>query len=89
MAVQAYVFIRCEGSKAKEVMEKIREKEHVIRSNTVFGDYDVIARVRVSEMPSSFSVHRLEEIILQEIQKVKGVISTNTHIVTSHDPEFE
>ena len=89
MAVQAYVLIRCEGAKANEVVEEIRKKDHVERANTVFGDYDAIARVSVRELPSSFSVQRLEEVIFKEIQKVKGVASTNTHIVTSPDPDFE
>ncbi len=89
MAVQAYVLIRCEGGKAKSVVEQLRKKEHVARANSVFGDYDAIARVSVKELPSSFSITRLEEIIFNEIQKVSGVISTKTHIVTSHDPDFD
>ncbi len=89
MAVQAYVLIRCEGGRSKEVVEKLRKQEHVARANTVFGDYDIIARVSVEELPSFLSIQRLEEIVLDEIGKIKGVLSTNTHIVTSHDPGFE
>ena len=89
MAVHAYVLIRCEGGKMKHVVQELRKKEHVARANSVFGDYDVIARVRVRELPSSFSVLRLEEVVISEIQKIKGVISTNTHIVTSLDPQLE
>lgn len=89
MAVQAYVLIRCEGAKAKQVVDEIRKKDHVRRANMVFGDYDAVARVSVRELPSSFSVQRLEEVIFDEIQKVSGVMSTNTHIVTSPDSDFE
>jgi len=89
MAVQAYVLIRCEGGRTREVVEKLRQQEHVARANTVFGDYDIITRVSVEELPSFLSIQRLEEIVLSEIGKIKGVLSTNTHIVTSHDPDFE
>jgi DNA-binding Lrp family transcriptional regulator len=89
MAVQAYVLIRCEGGRTKEVVERLRKQKHVARANTVFGDYDIIARVSVDELPSFFSIQSLEEVVLEEIQKMKGVLSTNTHIVTSHDPDFE
>ena len=89
MAVQAYVLIRCEGGRTKEVVGRLRKQEHVARANTVFGDYDVIARISVEELPSFFSIQSLEEVVLEEIQKMKGVLSTNTHIVTSHDPDFE
>jgi len=89
MAVQAYVLIRCEAGTGTRVVDELRKKEHVARANTVFGDYDAIARVSVKEFPSSFSIIRLEEIIFKEIQRVAGVISTKTHIVTSRDPDFD
>lgn len=89
MAVQAYVLIRCEGGRAREVVDRLRKQEHVARANTVFGDYDVIARICVEELPSFLSIQRLEDIVLDEIGKLKGVLSTNTHIVTSHDPDFD
>jgi len=87
MAVSAYVLIRCEGGMAEDVMNKLRKKEHVVKADTVFGDYDVIAYLEVKELPSAFSVRTLERIVIDEIQKVKGVLNTNTHIVTS--PEYE
>ncbi len=89
MAVQAYVLIRCEGGRAQRVVEEIRSKDHVVRANTIFGDYDAIARIQVKEFPSAFSVASLEQIVIEEIQHVKGVVSTNTHIVTSPDPDFD
>lgn len=87
MSLRAYVLIKCEGGVAEEVVEKLKRKEHVKRADTVFGDYDAIAYVEVRELPSSFSIRTLEEIILNEIQKVKGVLSTNTHIVTTKEEE--
>ena len=83
MAVSAYVLIRCEGGKAEDVMRELRKKEHVVRADTVFGDYDVIAALEVKELPSTFSIRTLEKIVIDEIQKVRGVANTNTHIVTS------
>ena len=85
MAVSAYVLIRCEGGKAEDVMHDLRKKEHIVRADTVFGDYDVVAVLEVSELPSTFSIRTLEKIVTDEIQKVRGVLNTNTHIVTSPD----
>ena len=85
MAVSAYVLIRCEGGMPEEVVRKLRQKGHVKRASTVFGDYDAIARVEIDELPSSFSVLTLERVIFDEVQRIKGVLSTNTHIVTSAD----
>lgn len=83
MAVRAYVLIRCEGAISEEVVRKLRQKEHVKQADTIFGDYDAIAYLEISAMPSSFSVLSLQKVILEEVQKIKGVTSTNTHIVTS------
>jgi DNA-binding Lrp family transcriptional regulator len=85
MAVSAYVLIRCDGGKAEDVMHDLRKKEHVVRADTVFGDYDVVAVLEISELPSTFSIRTLEKIVLDEIQKVRGVAHTNTHIVTTPD----
>jgi DNA-binding Lrp family transcriptional regulator len=89
MAVHAYVLIRCTAGRSKQVVEELRGQEHVVRANTVFGDYDVIVRLRIEDLPSFFSVQRLEEIVIDEIQNVKGVMTTKTLIVTSIDPKLE
>jgi len=86
MAVQAYVFVRCEAGKAPNVVQALRKKDHIVRANTVFGDYDAVARVAIREL---FSIQRLQEVVFDEIQNVHGIISTSTHIVTSNDPGLE
>ncbi|MFQ5795366.1 MAG: Lrp/AsnC ligand binding domain-containing protein [Candidatus Bipolaricaulia bacterium] len=83
MAIRAYVLIRCERGTADEVVEKIRDKEHVKRADTIFGEYDAIAYLVIEELPSMFSVRALQAIVLEEIQRTRGVLNTNTHIVTS------
>jgi DNA-binding Lrp family transcriptional regulator len=35
------------------------------------------------ELPSSFSVAELYQVVTEEIRKVEGVFSTSTHIVTT------
>ena len=83
MAVSAYVLIKCEGGKADEVVRKILDGKHVKRADTLFGDYDAIAYLEVEEMLDTFSVRKLDEIVTKEIGRTKGVVSTNTHIVTT------
>lgn len=83
MPVSAYVLIRCRGATEEKVAEELRKKPHVKRVDTVFGDYDIIAYLEFDELPSSFSVAELYQVVTDEIRKVEGVFSTSTHIVTS------
>lgn len=83
MAVAAYVLIRCRGATEDKVADIVRQKPHVKRVDTVFGDYDIIAYLEFDELPSSFSVAELNHIVTEEIRKVEGVFSTSTHIVTT------
>ncbi len=87
MAVQAYVLIKCRGGTVEDVLKSVLKKEHVKRADAVFGDYDIIAYLEVTELLSTFSVNKLDEIVTQEIGKMKGVVSTNTHIVTTGGEE--
>jgi len=82
MAVAAYVLVRCRGATEGKIAEILRTKPHVKRVDTVFGDYDIIAYLEFEELPASFSVAELHNIVTEEIRKVEGVSSTSTHIVT-------
>jgi len=83
MAVSAYILIKCQGGMVEEVARKILKEEHVKSADTLFGDYDLIAYLKVEEMLDTFSVRKLDEIVTKEIARIKGVVSTNTHIVTT------
>lgn len=83
MAVNAYVLLKCQGGMAEEVARRLLEGSHVKRVDTLFGDYDVVAYLEVEELLDTFSVRRLDEIVTKEIATLKGVVSTNTHIVTT------
>lgn len=83
MAVSAYVLINCQGGMVEEVARRILEGRHVKTADTLFGDYDLVAYLEVEEMLDTFSVRRLDEIVTKEIARIKGVVSTNTHIVTT------
>lgn len=86
MAVNAYVLLKCEGGMAEEVARRLLAGRHVKLADTLFGDYDVVAYLEVEELLDTFSVRKLDEIITKEIATTKGVVSTNTHIVTtSHE----
>jgi hypothetical protein len=88
MAVQAYVLIKCKGGMVEEVLKGVLKKKHITRADAVFGDYDIIAYLEVKELLSTFSVNKLDEIVIKEIGKMKGVVSTNTHIVTTRGEEI-
>jgi len=67
MPVSAYVLVRCRGATEGKIAEIIRTKPHVKRVDTVFGDYDIIAYLEFEELPSSFSVAELHNIVTEEI----------------------
>lgn len=83
MAVSAYVLIKCQGGMVEEVAQRLLKGGHVKTVDTLFGDYDVIAYLEVEEMLDTFSVDKLDAIVTKEIARTKGVVSTNTHIVTT------
>jgi|GEM_PF-246189 len=83
MAVSAYVLVKCQGGMVAEVAQRLLKGGHVKAVDTLFGDYDLIAYLEVEEMLDTFSVGKLDEIVIKEIARTKGVVSTNTHIVTT------
>lgn len=74
------------GASEGKIAEIIRQKPHVKRVDTVFGDYDIIAYLEFEALPTNFSIAELHHIVTEEIRKVEGVSSTSTHIVTKNYP---
>lgn len=83
--ITAIVLIGAEVASIPEVAEQIAEIDGVTEVYSVTGDVDLIAIVRVREH------ERLADVIADRINKVPGVLTTETHIAfrtyTRHDLE--
>jgi DNA-binding Lrp family transcriptional regulator len=83
--ISAIVLINAEVDKIPEVAQAIAELEGVSEVYSVAGDADLIAMIRVKEH------EQLNDVIADQLNKVQGVIGTNTHIAfrtySRHDLE--
>jgi len=83
--VTAIVFVRAEVARIPEVAEAIAELPGVSEVYSVTGTIDLIVLVRVT------SHEQIAEVVADRLNKVPGVLSTETHIAfraySQHDLE--
>ncbi len=72
--VVAFILIMSKTGQEKEVLDNIRRLNEVKEASIVFGDYDIIAKVDVS------NVENLNNLLLSKIRKIHGVSMTTTLI---------
>ncbi len=71
----AYIFIKVQPRKARELAGKIAEIPGVKGAHPCWGLPDIIAQAEVENEGA------LENLVLGRIQATEGVIETDTHIV--------
>ena len=71
----AFVLINTEIGGMEEVVEAIKNVEGVEEAYTVYGVYDIIAKIRADTMD------RLKEVVTWRIRRISKVRSTLTMIV--------
>jgi len=72
--ITAIVNVRCEVDRIPEIAETIARLPGVTEVYSVTGDFDLVAMVRVREHDE------LADAIAGRLNKVPGVLSTDTHI---------
>lgn len=70
----AYVLINVEISSDEEVLKELKKVERVVEAHTVYGVYDIVAKIE------SDTMERLDDIISQ-VRQLKNVHSTLTMLV--------
>ncbi len=75
MMVLAFVLIVTRPGKEEEVVKKLKERPEVEEAYIVYGEYDVVVKLRAE------SVSKLRDIVLNEIRSLDGVEKTITLIV--------
>ena len=70
----AIVLVKTDVARIREVAETIAALDGVSEVYSITGDYDLLAMVRVAEY------EQIAEVIPGRINKVPGVLNTETHI---------
>jgi DNA-binding Lrp family transcriptional regulator len=73
--MRAYIFIRVQPGKAREVAGKLAEIAGVKTAHLCWGLPDIIAQADVENGAA------LENLVLGQIQTIQGVAETDTHVV--------
>ncbi|MCX8175857.1 MAG: Lrp/AsnC ligand binding domain-containing protein [Candidatus Bathyarchaeota archaeon] len=73
MSVVIYVLIVCEIGKESEIRGELEKIRGVTEARTVYGEYDVVARLETQ------SLRELDEIVTN-IRKIPGIVRTITLI---------
>ena len=79
----AFVLINSEIGSEGEVLRELKKMDEVKEAYTVYGVYDVIAKVEASSMD------KLKDIVTWRIRRLKKVRSTLTMIVIESMPKPE
>ena len=72
--IKAYVLFKVNSGTEKDVCKKIADLDNVLDASIIYGEYDIIARVVVPELP------KLNE-FLDNVRNIPSVILTSTMIV--------
>lgn len=72
----SYVLFKVASGTEREVAQKLIEFDEVLEADILFGEYDVVARLAVADLP------QLEEFVSQTIRTVQNVLVTSTMIIS-------
>ncbi|NHV97861.1 MAG: Lrp/AsnC family transcriptional regulator [Thaumarchaeota archaeon] len=72
----AYVLIKVVAGAEAKVFEALSKIEGVEEVNVVYGEYDIIAKVNARSMDD------LRNIVVKQIRGVRGIVKTETAIIT-------
>ncbi len=75
VAVNAYILFKVNSGMEKEVSKQLAELDEVQEASITYGEYDVIAKVKVDDL------HLLEDFLADKIRKVQSVVLTSTMII--------
>jgi len=75
--VDAFVLIRVKPNHDREVLERIKKLRAVKDATTVYGEYDLVAKINVENLDD------LDTFIFDVVRPIPGVMGTTTLITTS------
>jgi DNA-binding Lrp family transcriptional regulator len=75
MGIRAVILIKVSPRMLKQVLGEIAKISLVQRYATITGEYDVLIEAEAK------TVEELHDLLLDELDPIKGIEETNTHIV--------
>jgi len=73
--MKAYLFVNVRAGKATEVLDCVRQATGIRRADLCWGRPDILALV---DLPDEDALRKM---VLDEVQPIEGVESTDTHLV--------
>ena len=73
--MKAYILVSCGKGKETDIFEKLQSYDEVIGSHMVFGEWDIMLKVHVSEP------EELGTFVVDKIRPLTGVTLTSTLII--------
>jgi len=73
--INAYMFMDVEPGCSQQTLTRMRKLRQVESVSVVSGHHDLIARVTVDNL------ERLHD-ITSEVHQIRGVVKTNTHVIS-------
>jgi len=75
MAIKAYVLMKVSSGSEREICRKIVEFDEVMDVSIVYGEFDIIAKVKVDELET------LENFLSENLRSMPSIMLTSTMIV--------
>ncbi len=75
MSIKAYVLLKVSSGTEREVCKKIADFDEVVDASIIYGEFDIVAKVRVDELSS------LEVFLSENIRSIPSIMLTSTMIV--------
>ena len=73
--VFAYIMVRVDAGKEREVLKKVQNFEEVKDSNIIYGEWDVVMKIKVK------NIEEITAFVVDKLRKIKPVKLTSTMIV--------
>lgn len=76
ITVQEYILFKANSGMEKEVSKQLSELDEVQVASITYGEYDVIAKVTVDDLP------KLEDFLSIKVRRVPSVVLSSTMIIS-------
>jgi DNA-binding Lrp family transcriptional regulator len=75
MSVKAYIMMNIKSGSEDEVCEKLLNYDEIEEVSTIYGEFDVIAKVKAVDMNS------LDNLIVKRLRSIPDIILTATMLI--------
>ena len=73
--VFAYIMVRVDAGKERDVLKKVQKFSEVKDSNIIYGEWDVVMKIKVK------NIEEITAFVVDKLRRIKPVKLTSTMIV--------